>query len=327
MVRPRSETRSVEAPTLRASDAPLPESEIVAFAEHVNRELEEPFLPAILDGRHTADATFWAFRAFVHGRLVATAWSGFAKAFPSVAVLAGVVTSSRYRRRGLARRLCEEAVRRFRSRGEGALYLAAASEEAHRLYVRLGFKTIAGHAMVLETPGHDRLAGFASGLCVGSRPANWGDISRAVPLFLWPHDCVMADAASGFCSTRVAPPVRCVGIFWNIWRASVAAGGCWRVLENEVGTVVGSAVAAPTAGAMEADFVWHPHYEAEGRRFLRDFLDDAHARFGREVRILACEGDAWKKREAVRAGFAAERHSGRAAKIGNESRPLMTFSA
>jgi len=327
MARTPPETKAVETAALRVDDAPLPSADVSVFAEHVNRDLEEPFLPEILDGRHAADATFRAYRALVRGRLAATVWTGHATALRSVVVMGGVVTAAPYRRRGLARRLCEEAVRQFLAAGGGALYLAAASQEARRLYDGLGFRAIIGQVMVLETPGHDRLAGFRPGLSVCPRPANWGDIGRVVPLFLWPHECVLADAASGFPSTRVAPPLRCNGIFWHIWRTSVSAGGWWRVLENEAGTLVASASAAPADDATEADFVWHPAYEAEGRVFLRDFIRDTRGRFEREVRLLACEGDAWKRREAERAGFTAERHSGRAAKVGHESRPLLTFSA
>jgi len=327
MARRSPETRAAETAALRLDDAPLPSADVSAFAEHVNRDLEEPFLPRILDGRHAADATFRAYRAFLRGRLAATAWTGHANALRSVAVLGGVVTAVPYRRRGLARRLCEEAVRQFLDSGGGALYLAAASQEARRLYQPLGFRRIIGQVMVLETPGHDRLAGFRPGLSVRPRSANWGDLGRVVPLFLWPHECVLADAASGFPSARLVPPTRCNGIFWHIWRTSVAAGGWWRVLENEAGTVVASASAAPAGDATEADFVWHPAYEAEGRLFLRDFLGDSRARFEREVRLLACESDTWKRREAARAGFTEERHSGRAAKVGHESRALLTFSA
>ena len=166
--------------------------------------------------------------------------------------------------------------------------------------------------------------GFAPGRKVVARPASWRDMAAVAPLYLRPHPCVLADAATALPSSRVAAPRRCVRIFWDLCK-SVEQGGRWSVLQNESGWLVASAIARPEGAARSVpvglpqggrgeaeaegprdffvDFLWHPDYSVEAASFVAEWLEEVEAAAGRPCGMFVCEGDDWKMREARKLGF------------------------
>lgn len=313
--------------TIECREAPLRPQDVTAFSGLVNSHLEEPFLTRALAGRWREDATFVAFMGRCGGDLVATAWVAWARELPAVGVVAGVATVPAMRRLGIATRMGRAACEHFDRQGGELLYLAAATPEAQQMYDGLGFESVAGKAMCRVASGHDPFEGFAPSAAVRARPAYWGDMARIVPLYYFPQECLALDTVTGFASSRVQPPLRCVGIFWNTWRTSVADGGIWHVLENQNGWVVGSAVARLQPDAVAVDYAWHPAYEEEGRAFLTGFLSAVAERTSRPCRLLACEGDAWKLRHAAALGFSQPQETKREVNVAGRGRRVLALSS
>jgi hypothetical protein len=229
------------------------------------------------------------------------------------------------------------ACERFDAAGGRLLYLGTMNPAARRIYERLGFRPIdarpenpPGETSILcrAAPGAAPDEGFAPGRRVVARPASWRDMAAVAPLYLWPHPCVLADAAIALPSSRVVAPRRCVRIFWELWK-SVEQGGRWSVLENESGWLVASALARPEpapAGpsrAFSVDFFWHPDYSVEAAGFVAAWLEEVEAAAGRPCAMLVCEGDAWKMREARKLGFDRAAGAAGAVELDGRKVPLL----
>jgi len=287
--------------------APLDEADAAPLAALVNNHLEEPFLLEMLCGRVASPPRVRAMRATLDGRLAGTAWMAVGPTLPELGVIGGVATSPEFRGLGIATALVGHLCRTFDADGGRFLWLATASDVARRIYERLGFRLVAGQLMCRAAPGCAWEAGYRERLPVRARPAAWRDIAALVPLYAWPHECVVVDSGLPHLSTRVAGTRRCVGFFWRTWYASVARGGRWEVMENARGWLVASVVARPAGGRpgrLDLDFVWHPVYERDGRSLLGGFLERVCA--GADVRpiLWIADDDEWKRRVAGEMGFA-----------------------
>ena len=168
-------------------------------------------------------------------------------------------------------------------------------------------------------------------------------MASIVPLYLLPHPCVLADAGIGLPSARVAEPRRCVRIFWDLWK-SIEPAGKWAVLRNDLGWPVASALARPDAPALFApifpakqrakrdggasrdfsvDFLWHPDYSVEAADFVANWLEEIEAASGCACRMLICDGDDWKLREARELGFERAEGGGGTVDLNGRKVPLL----
>lgn len=316
-------SRGIGALILDWPEPPLPRAEAQAFVALVNSALDEPFLVGITEGRWRDDACFRLVRGRVGEELAATGWVGWAKSFPGIGAMAGVVTRPAFRRRGIASIVCARLCEAFDKAGGRLLYLAVA--EARPIYERLGFEPVAGQVMCRAAPGSAPGDGFVPGQGVTARGVNWGDVGRLMPLYLWPHECLMLDSGIRFPTVALQGPSRCVGVFWATWQSTVESGGRWSVLENERGVIVASAVARPSAEAVRVDFIWHPDYTQEGRAFLSEFLRKTEAELGLPCEICACKEDKWKRRQARELGFSSETLSDQKVPLGERQLAVVTF--
>ena len=284
-------------------EPPVPAALAEPVADLVVGTLNEGFLPDLLRGRWSQELCSHLLTGHLAGDLAGTCWTAWGRAQPDLGVVGGVVTKSPYRRRGIASHLCAKLCDIFDRAGGRLLYLAAATDAARSIYEKkLGFRPVVGRILCRSASGACPEDGFAPGQAVHARVATWGDLGAIVPLCVFPHPCVLVNALTRFPSTRIEGPARCVGIFWNVWRATVERGGQWHVLENERGRLVASAVAAPGSGeACNVDFIWHPHYEREGAAFVLNFL--AETAKGGACRLQVCENDEWKLGHAAKLGF------------------------
>jgi hypothetical protein len=152
-------------------------------------------------------------------------------------------------------------------------------------------------------------------------------MASIVPLYLLAHPCVLADAGIGLLSARVAEPRRCVRIFWDLWK-SIEPAGRWAVLRNDRGWPVASALArlsAPSAAGFSVDFLWHPDYSVQAAAFAADWLKEIEAASGCACRMLICEGDDWKLREARALGFERADGGGGTVDLNGRKVPLLRF--
>lgn len=303
-------------------DSPVSEQQASEVSSMVVPLLDETFLFDLLRGTATGAPRIRLLVARSDGTIAATCWMGWRESLPALAVVGGVVTLDAYRGRGIATRLCRRLCDIFEENGGRTIWLAAKSAGARRIYSRLGFKVAAGKLMYRESVANACFEGFQPGQAVRARRPDWGDMAALVPLYAWPHECMLLDAEHSVCSSRLGGTDRCIGHFWHTWRTTIPMGGDWSVLENESGWLVASALARRCPrldGGTEyrTDFIWHPDYEADSRGFVEDFLERLEHEQTGAVTMLAAEADEWKLRQARLLGFGEPIETPRTISIGN----------
>ncbi|MGO8705130.1 MAG: GNAT family N-acetyltransferase [Candidatus Brocadiia bacterium] len=312
---------------IRCAQPPLPGDDARRFARFVGHFLVEEYLNDILLGKFSKEACFTAGMGLLGDQVLATCWSGWGREFPDIAVMGGVATAEAYRGQGLASAVVGAVCERFDSARGRLLCLGTSNPAARRIYERLGFRPVAGQILCRAARGARLDEGFAAGRTVAARPASWSDMASIVPLYLLPHPCVLADAGIGLPSARVAEPHRCVRIFWDLWK-SVEPAGRWAVLRNDLGWPVASALArpaAPPAAGFSVDFLWHTDYSVQAAAFAAGWLNEIEAISGRACRMLICEGDDWKLREARALGFERAEGGGGTVDLNGRKVPLLSF--
>ena len=313
--------RSGQQLVVEMGTPPLPDEAAQPVAALIKSVLSEEFIADVLAGRCSEDISFHVGRGCVNGEVVGTCWVGWRHTLPELAVMGGVAAAPAHQRQGVASTLCRALCESYDRSGGGLLYLATTSDVARRIYQRLGFRRVVGQVLCRATGCVQADEGFESGLRVTARPVNWGDLAAVVPLYIWPHECILVDAATDFPSTRIAGPKWCVSIFWRTWVSVQPEGNRWDVLENERGWIVAAAVARRTRGEtrrprpLTCDFIWHPDYSEEGVEFVRDFLHRREAESGASCELLVAEGDDWKLFRARQLGFKAAKRSDRSVKL------------
>jgi ribosomal protein S18 acetylase RimI-like enzyme len=342
---------------IRCAQPPLPPEEARRIVQFVGYFLVEEYLNAILLGEFSEAACFTAGLGLLGDSVVATCWSGWGREFSDIAVMGGVATAEAYRGQGVASAVVGAVCERFDSAGGRFLYLGASNPAARRIYERLGFRRVAGQIFCRAAREARPDEGFAAGRTVAARPASWRDMASIVPLYLQPHPCVLADAGIGLLSARVAEPRRCVRIFWDLWK-SIEPAGIWTILRNDLGWPVASALARhesaqPCEGSHPSDtepflrtlspqderagrtcklsqgsqytvdFLWHPDYSVEAAAFAAKWLEEIEAASGCACRMLICDGDDCKLREARRLGFEPAEGGGGTVDVNGRKVPLL----
>jgi GNAT superfamily N-acetyltransferase len=354
--------RSGGEAAIRCAQPPLPPEEARRIAGFVARFLPEEYLNAILLGEFSEEACFTAGLGLAGDSVLATCWSGWGREFPDIAVMGGVATDEAYRGQGLASAVVGAVCERFDSAGGRLLCLGTSNPAARRIYERLGFRPVAGQVLGRAAHGAKIDEGFAAGRPVAARSASWREMASIVPLYLLRHPCILADAGIGLPSARVAEPRRCVRIFWDLWKSIERAGKWvvlrndlgWPVASalarpafadssapadssppaeaaelrragaaelRRAGATAGKPIEPPAAG-FSVDFLWHPDYSVEAAGFTADWLDQIEAESGRPCRMLICDGDDWKLRQARTLGFERAEGGGGTVELNGREVPL-----
>ena len=270
----------------------------------VTSVLSEPYLSDILRGGWSEHADFRVGLGMLGGELAGAAWVGWGRNLPDIGVMGGVATSPRFRRQGIAGALVGTVCDAFAETGGRFLFLATTNPDARRIYERLGFTVAAGNLLCRAAKGARVGEGFAPGRAVVARSANLGDLGAILPLYSMRHPCVFVDAHAQLPSARIEGLSRCVGLFWRTYQATIAAGGRWRVLENDRKWLVASAIARRRQDrGFTIDFIWHPACMEEGRAFVSDSVRDLECAAPEPCEMVVCEQDDWKLREARLLGF------------------------
>ena len=130
-----------------------------------------------------------------------------------------VATRPEYRGRGIARRLCQQALDDFTENGGEAVFLGTENPGAARIYYRLGWRRIAGTTVYANITNGDSPEEYLADYFRSPSPVNivTGDASLRVPmipLLLTPHDWQVLDGnlPTPMISTRYATQNSCMGL-------------------------------------------------------------------------------------------------------------------
>jgi len=183
-------------------------------------------------------------------------------------LLGEVATATEHRGRHLAHRLCRSAAEDFDRENGQALFLGTGNPIAAKVYSRLGWRFLAGTAVMLrvkeQLPEEFLVDYFRGGLdlAVTISPAGAGLWANMVSLLVTPHDWVALDANAAMLSTRYYRQQSCEGLYprYN----AVETSGTWFSLTRADGAVVGLASAMiPADRRCCVDAFTHAHYQNE----------------------------------------------------------------
>ena len=138
---------------------------------------------------------------------------------PEFAGIGEVATRPAYRGRGIANRLCQQALDQFAEQGGEVVFLGTENPAAARIYHRLGWRRIAGSTVYANVVNGDSPEEYLSDYFRTPSTVNIvpGDASLRVPmipLLLTPHDWQVLDGnlPTPMISTRYAEQNSCMGL-------------------------------------------------------------------------------------------------------------------
>ncbi len=141
------------------------------------------------------------------------------RAEPRFAGIGEVATRPEYRGRGIANRLCHQALDDFTKNGGEMVFLGTENPNAARIYHRLGWRRIAGSTVYANVTTGESPEEYLADHFRTSAPVNIvaGDASLRVPmipLLLTPHDWQVLDGnlPTPMVSTRYAMQNSCMGL-------------------------------------------------------------------------------------------------------------------
>ena len=142
----------------------------------------------------------------------------------------------RLRGRGIATELCRQAVEDFRAAGGEAFLLGTVNPAAARVYHRLGWRKLAGAAVMVnvligESPESFLVDYFKEGTATVVEATAAHRIA-IVPLLVCPHDWQVLDANAKMYSTRYTTLKSCMGLYVRYQRIKLSAGCAWFVAKD-----------------------------------------------------------------------------------------------
>ena len=179
-------------------------------------------------------------------RLAGTCFTMHSKTVPALGGFSEVATDPQFRGRGIATELCGQALEDFRAAGGEAFFLGTDNPAAARIYHRLGWRKLAGAAVMVNVLSGESpeafLVDYFTGGTAKVAEATPADRIPMIPLLLCPHDWQALDANTKICSTRYATQKSCMGLYVRYQRIQ-RSGGAWFVARTAEGKVVGMATA------------------------------------------------------------------------------------
>jgi len=182
------------------------------------------------------------------GKIVGTSASITSHALPVLGGLGEVATQPECRGQGIATRLCQQAVSDFRATGGEALFLGTVNPVAARVYHRLGWRKLAGAAVMANITNGDSPETFlVEFFCEPSDVTlcTAGPVVRVplIPLLHTPHDWQVLDANAGMYSTRYHVQKSCMGLYRRYQDVVQDDCGQWFAAFAADGRVVGLSTA------------------------------------------------------------------------------------
>jgi len=181
---------------------------------------EEPDIPlGVFLGDETAHNRLIAYVERDGDTLMGTCGTTIDKSNPRLAGFGEVATEPKYRGRGIATRLCNQALEEFRSQGGEAIFLGTGNGDAARIYHRLGWRRMAGTNVWANVTSGDSPEDFLVDYFREASATSIvpGDASLRVPmipLLVTPHDWQVLDGnlPVPMTSTRYDTQNSCMGL-------------------------------------------------------------------------------------------------------------------
>lgn len=186
----------------------------------------------VLSGQECAYNEDVVYLAREDGRLAGTTHLTIPRTLPGLGGFGEVQTAPPLRRRGVAGHLCREAVGEMRERNGKAIFLGTGNPGAARIYHRLGWRKLAGAAVMAnvlsgESPEALLVEYFQGGGAAGVVPASPAERIAMIPLLVCPHDWQVLDANAGMSSTRYAVQHSCMGLYGRYEPIAADGKGAW----------------------------------------------------------------------------------------------------
>jgi GNAT superfamily N-acetyltransferase len=169
-------------------------------------------------------------------------------AIPLIGALGEVATQPDCRGQGIATRLCQQIVSDFREAGGEALFLGTINPAAARVYHRLGWRKLAGAAVMANITSGDSPEAFLVDFFREPSPVTIFTAGPAVrvpmiPLLHTPHDWQVLDANAAMYSTRYDLQESCLGLYRRYQYVVQDHRGGWFAAFANDGRVVGLSTA------------------------------------------------------------------------------------
>ncbi|MYD51875.1 MAG: GNAT family N-acetyltransferase [Dehalococcoidia bacterium] len=182
--------------------------------------------------------------------LTGTCGITISQANPRLAGFGEVATRPDYRGRGIASRLCGQAVEEFVAQGGEAVFLGTGNPDAARIYHRLGWRRIAGSYVWANVTTGDSPEEYLADYYRVTGQVNIvpGDASLRVPmipLLLTPHDWQVLDGnlPVPMISIRYAMQSSCMGLCRKYYDLVKRDGTAWFAAKTDDDRLVGIATA------------------------------------------------------------------------------------
>ena len=180
------------------------------------------------------------------------------RANPEFAGIGEVATRPEYRGRGIAGRLCRQALDEFTENGGEAVFLGTENPSAARIYHRLGWRRIANSTVYANitsgaSPEEYLTDYFRTPSTVNIVPGDASLRVPMIPLLLTPHDWQVLDGnlPTPMVSTRYAEQNSCMGLcrkyYYLVRPLSPREGGRERAQRDRRGMPAAEWFAAKTA--------------------------------------------------------------------------------
>ena len=172
------------------------------------------------------------------------------RADPRFAGIGEVATRPDYRGRGIANRLCQQALEEFGENGGEVVFLGTTNPSAARIYHRLGWRRIAGTTVYANVTNGQSPEEYLAQHFRSPAPVNivTGDASLRVPmipLLLTPHDWQVLDGnlPEPMISTRYAMQNSCMGLCRKYYYLVKRDDAQWFAAKTTDNRIVGIATA------------------------------------------------------------------------------------